>query len=323
MSSMTLLSESDLVAVDLSFDDILALIEHTYALQEQGGVDVPTKIGVHPHYPKSFLHAMPAWVAGPEPSLGMKWISYYPGNTERGLPDSTGIIVLNDPDTGQPVCMMEGMYLTFLRTAACAAVAAKRLHATPKTLGLLGCGGLGVRSLQFMRHAFPSLETVYVSSRRPESREKFCMEMQKEPCRLLPVATPGDAIVNSDIVVTSVPPTSAPPVEPGMLREGSLFIPLDILNSWQPETLGDFDRYVVDNVEAFPRLIQRKMGHDALDKNAMISTQGVVSHRAIDTPTQGRTFIGVCGIASIDICIAWKMYQRALQLGFGTPFQIR
>src|SRR5690606_18887344 len=150
MSSMTLLSESDLVSVDLSFDDMLALIEQTYALQDQGGVDVPTKIGVHPSYPKSFLHAMPAWVGGPEPSLGMKWISYYPGNTERGLPDSTGIILLNDPETGQPVCMMEGMYLTFLRTAACAAVTAKRLVDQPKTLSLLGCGGLGIRSLQLM-----------------------------------------------------------------------------------------------------------------------------------------------------------------------------
>lgn len=323
MSSMTLLSESDLVSVDLSFDDMLDLIEQTYALQDQGGVDVPTKIGVHPSYPKSFLHAMPAWVGGPEPSLGMKWISYYPGNTDRGLPDSTGIILLNDPETGQPVCMMEGMYLTFLRTAACAAVAAKRLVDQPKTLGLLGCGGLGIRSLQFMRHVFPSLETIYVSSKRPESREQFCIDMEKGPGKLVPVDTPREAVANSDIIVTSVPPTSAPPVEPGMLRDGSLFIPLDILNSWSADALGDFDRYVVDNVEAFPGLIKRKMGHDALDKNAMISTQGVVSQAASQSPRSGRTFVGVCGIASIDISIAWTMYQRAVQLGFGTPFQIR
>lgn len=323
MSSMTLLSESDLIAVDLSFDEMLTLIEQAYVLQAEGQVDVPTKIGVHPDYPKSFLHAMPAWVGGPEPSVGMKWIAYYPGMTENGLPDSTGVIVLNDPETGQPVCMMEGMYLTFLRTAACAAVAAKRLIQKPKTMALLGCGGLGLRSLQFMRHVFPSLETVYVSSKRPESREQFCADMREDGCQLVPVNSPEEAIAHCDLIVTSVPPTSAPPVKAGMLREGSLFIPLDILNSWDDQALGDFDQFVVDNVESFPGLIERKMGHDALDKNAMLSTQGVISQPAMTTPTTGRTFIGVCGIASVDISIAWTMYKRAQQRGLGTPFQIR
>ena len=91
---------------------------------------------------------MPAWVGGAR-ALGMKWVSYFPGNFARGLPDSTGIIILNDPDFGLPCCIMEGMYVTFLRTAACAAVAAKYLAPRPpKTLGLIGCGGLGLWSLR-------------------------------------------------------------------------------------------------------------------------------------------------------------------------------
>jgi ornithine cyclodeaminase/alanine dehydrogenase-like protein (mu-crystallin family) len=78
---------------------------------------------------------MPAWVNG-APALGMKWVSYFPGNFDRGLPDSTGIIILNDPEHGLPCCIMEGLYVTFLRTAACAAVAAKYLAPRPpKSLG--------------------------------------------------------------------------------------------------------------------------------------------------------------------------------------------
>ena len=67
---------------------------------------------------------------------------------------------------GLPCCIMEGMYVTFLRTAACAAVAAKYLAPRPpKTLGLIGCGGLGLWSLRVMSATFPSIERVFVSSR--------------------------------------------------------------------------------------------------------------------------------------------------------------
>jgi len=145
---------------------IVALVEEAYRLDAEGKVEVPTKIGVHPERANAFLHAMPAWVGG-ACALGMKWVSYFPGNFDRGLPDSTGIIILNDPDHGLPCCIMEGMYVTFLlRTAGCAAVAAKYLAPRPpKTLGLIGCGGLGLWSLRVMSTTFPSIEQVYVSSR--------------------------------------------------------------------------------------------------------------------------------------------------------------
>ena len=139
-----LLSEKNVRSVAPTPPEVVALVEQAYRLDAEGKVEVPTKIGVHPERANTFLHAMPAWVGGAR-ALGMKWVSYFPGNFDRGLPDSTGIIILNDPEHGLPCCIMEGMYVTFLRTAACAAVAAKYLAPRPpKTLGLIGCGGLGL-----------------------------------------------------------------------------------------------------------------------------------------------------------------------------------
>ena len=115
-----LLSEKDSRAVSPTLVEIVALVEQAYRLDAEGKAEVPTKIGVHPERANTFLHAMPAWV-GEAKALGMKWVSYFPGNFDSGLPDSTGIIILNDPDIGLPRCIMEGMYVTFLRTAACAA----------------------------------------------------------------------------------------------------------------------------------------------------------------------------------------------------------
>ena len=195
---------------------------------------------------------MPAWVGGAR-ALGMKWVSYFPGNFARGLPDSTGIIILNDPDLGLPCCIMEGMYVTFLRTAACAAVAAKYLAPRPpKTLGLIGCGGLGLWSLRMMTATFPSIEQVFVSSRTRRSREEFCAKMSQDgKWTIMPVDDPLDAVRNMDIVVTSIPPGDVKPVTGEALTPGRLLIPLDLVNSWQDNVLPVGDRVAADNPGAF------------------------------------------------------------------------
>src|SRR5215469_4500929 len=97
--TIRLLNQNHVQAVAPDLPAVVCLVEQAYRLDAEGKVDVPTKIGVHPTYPKSFLHAMPAWVDGVR-ALGMKWISYFPGNRQRGIPDATGIIILNDPDDG-------------------------------------------------------------------------------------------------------------------------------------------------------------------------------------------------------------------------------
>ena len=61
---------------------------------------MPPKIGVHPR-PDAFLHAMPAYLRELD-VVAMKWVSGFPDNPARGLPAISGLIVLNDADTGVP-----------------------------------------------------------------------------------------------------------------------------------------------------------------------------------------------------------------------------
>src|SRR5687767_6818415 len=201
---LRLLNEKNIRAVSPTLPEIVTLVEQAYRLDAEGKAEVPTKIGVHPERANTFLHAMPAWVGGSPASLGMKWVSYFPGNFDRGLPDSTGIIILNDPEIGLPCCVMEGMYVTFIRTAACAAVAAKYLAPRPpQTLGLIGCGGLGLWSLRTLVATFPTIQQVFVSSRTRNSRETFCEQMTQEAkCSVTPVDDPLQAVRDMDIVVT-------------------------------------------------------------------------------------------------------------------------
>ena len=179
----------------------------------------------------------------------MKWISYYPGNTARGFPDSSGLIVLNDPDHGHPVAILEGMWITLVRTAACGAVAARHCaRPEPARLGLVGCGGLGKWSLRVLSALFPSLSDVFVASRTRESREEFCAAMADEGLwTLTPAASVEDAVRDMDIVVSSIPQGSERPLKADWWTEGMLAIPLDILTAWDDEAFEAIDMLVADN----------------------------------------------------------------------------
>jgi alanine dehydrogenase len=300
-----LLSEKDIRAIAPTLPETVALVEQAYSLDAEGKAEVPTKIGVHPDRANTFLHAMPAWV-GDARALGIKWISYFPGNFARGLPDSSGIIILNDPEHGLPCCIMEGMYVTFLRTAACAAVAAKYLvPRPPKTLGLIGCGGLGLWSLRLMSATFPSIDQVFVSSRTPGSRERFCAKMAQEGTwAITPVDDPLAAVRNIDIVVTSMPPGPVQPVAGEAFKPGTLFIPLDLVNSFSAQ------------VEA-----KRATGFPALKKSVRI--QDIVVGKGLRASASDRSVVAVCGIASTDVVVGWDIYRRARAARVGLEFDMQ
>jgi alanine dehydrogenase len=317
-----LLSEKNVRSVVPTLPEIVSLVEQAYRLDAQGKAEVPTKIGVHPRA-NGFLHAMPAWV-GEIRALGMKWVSYFPGNFDRGVPDSAGIIILNDPEHGRPCCIMEGMHVTFLRTAACAAVAAKYLAPRPpKTLGLIGCGGLGLWSLRVMSAVFPSIEQVYVSSRTRRSREEFCANMSVEGnWRIASVDDPLQAVRDIDIVVTSIPPGDVKPVTGAAFTPGQLLIPLDLVNSWQDDVLACADRVAADNPAHFSAQVQAKRQNASFRLKAPVRIQDLVVGKSPRASASDRSMIAVCGIASTDVVVGWEIYRRACAADVGLKFDM-
>src|SRR5438045_7663580 len=74
-------------------------------------------------------------------SMGIKMVTYYPGNAGTALPTHMAVVALFDPGTGEPLALMDGRYITELRTAAVSAVATDALAAPDaKVLALLGAG---------------------------------------------------------------------------------------------------------------------------------------------------------------------------------------
>ena len=93
----------------------LDLVEATYRSVGAGRVELPPKPGIHPRK-DSFIHAMPAYLRD-EDVAALKWVAGYPANKQRGLPYISGLIVVNDAETGLPTAVMDGAEITAARTA--------------------------------------------------------------------------------------------------------------------------------------------------------------------------------------------------------------
>ena len=106
----------DVESVGLSMADIVEATEKVFLAKGSGKTEMPPKTGIYIRE-DAFIHAMPAYVE-PAEAAGLKWVAGYPSNTSADLPYISGLIILNDPDTGLPLSVMDATWITAMRTGA-------------------------------------------------------------------------------------------------------------------------------------------------------------------------------------------------------------
>src|SRR6187402_3566996 len=135
MQDALLLSRRDLEQV-LDFPSVIAALDAAFRSEGKGEWDTPKRISARTK--GGALLAMPCAGGWPE-ALGAKLVTTFPGNTARAEPSVSGLYALFHPSTGAPLCVMDGLYLTLVRTAGVSALATRLLaREDAATLGLLG-----------------------------------------------------------------------------------------------------------------------------------------------------------------------------------------
>jgi len=133
------LSRLEVERLSVPIMEVIQIVEEAFREKTEGRAEVPPKPGIHPQR-NAFIHAMPAYIPKMK-SAGVKWVSGFPENRKRGLPYISGLLILNDLETGVPICVMDCTWITAKRTGAATAVSAKHLaREDSRILGVLGCG---------------------------------------------------------------------------------------------------------------------------------------------------------------------------------------
>ena len=111
------LSQADVAEVGLTMAEIIESMEVMFRAKGEGQTEMPPKPGIHPGGGDNFIHAMPAYVPDLK-SAGIKWVSGFPQNPQKGLPYISGLLIFNDVQTGLPLAVMDCVWITAKRTGA-------------------------------------------------------------------------------------------------------------------------------------------------------------------------------------------------------------
>jgi N-[(2S)-2-amino-2-carboxyethyl]-L-glutamate dehydrogenase len=186
---------------------IAELVEATYRLHSAGqSVNPPSYFLRFPDRPSARIIALPASIGGDVRVDGLKWISSFPENTSAGIPRASGVLILNDHDTGYPFACLEASIISATRTAALAASAAdwlSRSRQRPARIGFFGVGLIARYVHTFLAATGWSFDEIGVHDVSADSAAGFCgyLEASATAGRVTVHARAEDVIRSSDLVV--------------------------------------------------------------------------------------------------------------------------
>ena len=293
---MLFLGASEVEAIGLGMREVVDLVSAALADKAAGRVELPPKLGLSPR-PGAVLHAMPARVGD---ALGMKWIASFPENRKRGVPPTSGIVVINDAETGAPRAVLDAEWITTMRTGAIAAVAARML-ARPGAgvAAILGPGRVGAAALEALRITVPSLRTVRAWAPRRASAERFAEQHRAEVA-----PTAEDAARGADVILSAAPWPGGPPrVQPDWIAPGAFACSLDSDATFTPDAATAFDVRVTDDVPQMD-LARAKGSFAAWPRFSELCT-------ARRKDASQRLLCTALGIAIFDIAVATRLLHFA------------
>jgi ornithine cyclodeaminase/alanine dehydrogenase-like protein (mu-crystallin family) len=312
------LSRSDVEAAGVGMREIIDVLEGAFREHGEGKVEMPPKPGVHPAR-DAFIHAMPAYVPGLG-SAGVKWVSGYPANPQRGLPYISGLLILNDADTGLPLVVMDCTWITAKRTGAATALAAKYLaRPESKVVGILGCGVQGRSNLEALRELF-AVQTVVAYDNVPAALDRFAAEVSgMGDVRVVKAGHAREAVEGSDIVVTAGPILRVPhaTIKAGWLRPGAFASLVDFDSYWEGAAMAEADKFCTDDRAQLEHY--RGVGYFQNIPPVYATLGELVTGRKLGRQTETeRTMACNLGVALEDVATAPLVYRRAVDKGIGT-----
>ena len=316
------LSRRDVEKINLSMKEIIKALEEMFKEKGEGRVEMPPKPGIHT-MPDAFIHAMPAYIPAMR-SAGVKWVSGYPSNQKKGLPYITGLLILNDAETGIPVSVMDCAWITAMRTGAATAVSAKYFaRKDSSSVGICACGVQGRSNLEALSCLF-KIKKVKAFDLFPKCAEKFAEEMgEKLGLQIEVVKKAEEAVRDLDIVVTSGPilkhPT--PIVQAGWLKKGGFASLVDFDSYFSGKAIQEAEKISTDDIPQMD--YYRKVGYFKETPVPYADLGEIVAGKKKARENDQERCIAInLGIALDDMAVAPIIYAKAMERGIGTELPL-
>ena len=202
---MLILTKEDIAAV-CSMEDAIEAVKEAFIVHSEGSVKVPLRINIRSDKYNGNMLFMPAYCEKKD-AASLKIVSVYPDNKEKNLPSTPAQVLLIDPTTGIVLSIMDGTYITALRTGAASGAAFSVLAKSEcKTGALIGTGTQAAMQLEAMIVSKnPKLVKVY--SRNKDRLNNFVKNMstkfKSKAVELVACESADAAVKDADILITA------------------------------------------------------------------------------------------------------------------------
>ncbi len=318
MAQMLYLSRRDVERVGMEMDEVIRVVEEAFVEKGRGRVQMPPKPAISTGE-DAFIHAMPAYVPKLK-AAGVKWISGYPGNYKLSLPYISGLIILNEPESGFPGAVLDATWITAVRTGAATALAAKYLaREDASSAGIIGCGVQGRTNLQALKTQFPGMERAYAYDIAPDATDRYAREMgERLEMEIIPCSSAHQAVGASDVVVTATPILKSPNpvIEDDWLIEGSFSCPLDFDSSFKGSAFRAMDKLYTDDVQQQRHFRKEGYFRDMPEPDGDLGDVVAGRKPGRESPKE-RTMSVNLGLAIEDVSVARRICELAGKRGIG------
>ncbi len=325
---MLVLSEKDVQSL-IDVEELSRALERAHVQFSAGKAVMPVRLVVPVPEIKGRITSMPAYLSE-DRALGMKVVTYFPENPKQNLPIILATVFLYSTESGKLLAVMDGTYVTAIRTACISAVATRAL-ANPETpvLGVLGAGVQAraqIRTLCKVR----KIREIKVYDVLEKSLRGLKAELEPEVgVEIEAVKTPEQAVRNVDLLVT-VTTAKEPIVRVDWLKPG---VHINAIGSHRPD-LREIDgatmrraKLVVDSREAVMAecgdiLLAIKEGAITGDHIHAEIGEVLAGKRAGRTSAAEITLYKAVGIAIQDVATAKLVYERAVEKKIGVEVEV-
>ncbi len=320
------LSKEDVDALAIGLEEAMAAIERGLRAHGEKQVVMPSKDHLALDRSARHWNILKGYV-GPIDVAGVKVVGDFEQNYRVGLPSELALITLYRSDTGAPFAIVDGTLLTWMRTGAVTAVGAKYLACRrPRVLGHVGARGTAWYNVPMLDLLF-DFEEIRVTSKRPESRERFAAEMSARLGKPIVLRDTVEATVREADIIVDASRLLTPEVliEDAWVKPGALIQPYGVEQSVATSLPLSVDKLVVDD---WNQAQHSEYGQFAgLIRAGTLRTEHVygeigeiVAGRKPGRESEReRILFWHKGFAISDIMLGHLAYEKARAKGIGTP----
>ena len=309
------MSEETLAGLEITTEEAIQSIEELFHGRAQSKVWSAPKAVIQPPDGRYMMATLAA--ADDPPLLAVKTVILNARNVDRGLPQINGLITMLDSETGLPVAVVDGNWVTAVRTAGLSAVAAKSMAKPDSSVAaFIGCGVEAQSHLRAFASMFPLKEIKAFGRGRPNI-DALCKSAEDLGLSAVTCGSGEDAVAGADLIVSSV--TYSAHLEPFLdarwLKPGSFATITDLAAPWTKEGLSAFDQIVIDDLEQEAAMPNKLVSPDLVTGDLSGLVLGEIEGRSKD---DDRTAFIFRGHALGDLALAALVYRKAREGSRGT-----